>query len=331
MVFLFKNTNGPITWGAVSNIIPTPITGLTATSTVAGQITLTWSGGIGQNVKYTYALSTGTVQSIGALTGNGAGTPYSVTITLTSTASITTTVTLTATVLGGSTSAVSNSVTLFSYLLGGETVYYPFSIDINDYASGTAVSDAVGSAGYSVTANSFGSGNTKGSLVCVNGSNGPMKLANITPSTTSFSMSIWMYFVNAYPQGAIFPFQLNSNVANKRIFYYPVGTNSSFYTTEATQAITGVNTGWNHFVFTLNSTNTANFMYVNNGSAQAITSGYPNAAGLNCWFVLGGSTNTDGITAYFQDTVGDKYANVRWYNNVILTPTQRSFLYNNFL
>lgn len=57
MVFLFKNTNGPITWGAVSNIIPTPITGLTATSTVAGQITLTWSGGIGQNVKYTYALS----------------------------------------------------------------------------------------------------------------------------------------------------------------------------------------------------------------------------------------------------------------------------------
>ena len=111
MVFLFKNTNGPITWGAVSNMIPTPITGLTATSTVAGQIVLTWSGGIGQNVKYTYALSIGTVQSIGALSGNGVGTPYSVTLTLTSTNSITTIVTLTATVLGGSTSAVSNSVT----------------------------------------------------------------------------------------------------------------------------------------------------------------------------------------------------------------------------
>ena len=250
---------------------------------------------------------------------------------MTSTNSVTTTVTLTATVLGGSTSAVSNSVTTTSgYLLGGETVYYPFTIDINDYASGTAVSDAAGSAGYSVTANSFGSGNTKGSLVCVNGSNGPMKLANITPSTTSFSMSIWMYFVNAYPQGAIFPFQLNSNVANKRIFYYPVGTNSSFYTTEGSQAITGVNTGWNHFVFTMNSTNTANYMYVNNGSAQAITSGYPNAAGLNCWFVLGGQTNTVGV-ASFQDTIGDKYANVRWYNNSILTPTQISFLYNNFL
>ena len=111
MVFLFKNTNGPITWGAVSNIIPTPITGLTATSTVAGQIVLTWSGGIGQNVKYTYALSTGTVQSIGTLSGNGVGIPYSVTLTLTTTNSVTTTVTLTATVIGGSTSVVSNSVT----------------------------------------------------------------------------------------------------------------------------------------------------------------------------------------------------------------------------
>ena len=114
MVFLFKNTNGPITWGAVSNIMPTPITGLTATSTVAGQITLTWSGGIGQNAKYSYALSSGTVQSIGTLTGNGVGTPYSVTLTLTSTAQITTTVTLTATLLGGSASSVSNSITTVS-------------------------------------------------------------------------------------------------------------------------------------------------------------------------------------------------------------------------
>ena len=93
-------------------MIPSAITGLTAASTVAGQITLSWSGGLGNNVKYSYALSNGTnpIATIGAITGNGVGTPYSVTLTLTTTNSVTTTVTLTASVLGGSTSAVSNSI-----------------------------------------------------------------------------------------------------------------------------------------------------------------------------------------------------------------------------
>ena len=80
---------------------------------MAGQITLTWSGWLGNNVKYSYALSNNTnpIASIGAITGNGVGTPYSVTLTLTSNTTLTTTVTLTATVLGGSMGAVSNSVT----------------------------------------------------------------------------------------------------------------------------------------------------------------------------------------------------------------------------
>ena len=89
--------------GAYSNLYVTAITGITVASTVAGQITLSWSGGLGNNVQYSYVLSTGTnpIATIGALSGNGIGTPYSVT----------TTVTLTATVLGGSASVVSGSVT----------------------------------------------------------------------------------------------------------------------------------------------------------------------------------------------------------------------------
>ena len=82
---------------------PSAITGLTAASTVAGQITLSWSGGLGNNVVYSYALSNGTIQSTSGINPT--------TITLTSTNSITSIVTLTATVLGGSTSAISNSVT----------------------------------------------------------------------------------------------------------------------------------------------------------------------------------------------------------------------------
>ena len=89
---------------AQSNLSPSAITNLTAASTVAGQITLSWSGGLGNNVKYSYVLSNGTIQSI-----SGISSP--VTLTLTTTSQLTTTVTLTASVLGGSASAVSNSVT----------------------------------------------------------------------------------------------------------------------------------------------------------------------------------------------------------------------------
>ena len=97
------NTQGPYKCASQSNMYPSAITGLTAASTVAGQITLSWSGGLGNNVVYSYALSNGTIQSTSGINPT--------TITLTSTNSITSIVTLTATVLGGSTSAISNSVT----------------------------------------------------------------------------------------------------------------------------------------------------------------------------------------------------------------------------
>ena len=135
---------------------------------MAGQITLTWSGGLGNNVKYSYALSNNTnpIASIGAITGNGVGTPYYVTLTLTTTNSVTTTVTLTTTVLGGSTSAVSNSITpvspatvsISSISYGGTTV------PSNSYsgALGTTNGIVAGTAStYNVYA--FGKSNTLGS------------------------------------------------------------------------------------------------------------------------------------------------------------------------
>ena len=124
MPFIFTSKGQQTLWATQSNMIPTAITGLTATSTVAGQITLTWSGGLGNNVKYTYALSNNTnpIATIGAITGNGVGTPYSVTLTLTTTNSVTTTVTLTASVLGGSTSAISSSITNVIYTNSGVAI-----------------------------------------------------------------------------------------------------------------------------------------------------------------------------------------------------------------
>ena len=106
MPVVFRTTTTGIQQGPYSQLTVTPITNLTATSTIAGQIVLTWSGGSGYNVQYSYALSTGTIQSTSGINPT--------TITLTSTNQVTTTVTLTETVLGGSTNAVSNSITTSS-------------------------------------------------------------------------------------------------------------------------------------------------------------------------------------------------------------------------
>ena len=106
MVGVFRDTYGPSVLVPYSKLFPTPITGLTATSSVAGQIVLTWSGGQGTGVQYAYTLSTGTIQSTSGTNPT--------TITLTSAGSITATVTLTANLLAGNTSATSNSVTTVS-------------------------------------------------------------------------------------------------------------------------------------------------------------------------------------------------------------------------
>jgi len=106
MPIVFRTTPTGIQQGPYSQLIVSPITNLYATSTVAGQIVLSWSGGAGYNVQYSYAVSAGTIQSTSGINPT--------TITLSSTSQITTNVTLNETVLGGSTSAVSNSVTTYT-------------------------------------------------------------------------------------------------------------------------------------------------------------------------------------------------------------------------
>ena len=141
MVGVFRDTLGQCQIAPYSKMIPTAITNLTATSTVAGQITLSWSGGLGSNVVYSYVLSSGTIQSV-----SGSASP--VTLTLTSTNQITSTVTVTAILLGGSGSVVSNSVTTPIPISGWvivnkATYYFPFISDYSNYVSGSAVSAGI--------------------------------------------------------------------------------------------------------------------------------------------------------------------------------------------
>jgi hypothetical protein len=118
MPLTFRTSAG-YTQGSYSQLIVSPMTNLIATSTVAGQITLTWSNAVGYNVKYSYALSSGTIQSISGQNPT--------TITLTSTNSIITAVTLTASVLGGSVSATSDSVTTLNPIKTLNTIYSALS------------------------------------------------------------------------------------------------------------------------------------------------------------------------------------------------------------
>jgi len=103
MPLTFRPTQTGYQLASYNQLIPTPITNFVAVSNAAGQITLTWSGGVGQNAQYSYALSTGTmVFTVGS---------NPTTLQLSSTNSITTTVTLTVTLLGGTTTATATVTT----------------------------------------------------------------------------------------------------------------------------------------------------------------------------------------------------------------------------
>ena len=155
MPLTFRTTPTGYQQASYNQLIVTTITNLTATSTVAGQIVLTWSGGAGYNVQYSYAVSTGTIQSTSGTN------PTS--ITLSSTNTVTTTVTLTETVLGGSTSAVSNSVTTYTLPSGltdinSTSIPYPYTNPpiTSNYGNNfinTTLSNASGYAGISCSAN----------------------------------------------------------------------------------------------------------------------------------------------------------------------------------
>jgi hypothetical protein len=97
------------------NIQPTPIVITNATSSVAGQITLVWSGGVGINTNYSYTLSNSNATVTNATTSTTSGV-NTTTITFSPANSISTSVTVTAKVLDGSTSATSSLITTTSAL-----------------------------------------------------------------------------------------------------------------------------------------------------------------------------------------------------------------------
>jgi len=94
-----------------SNLIPTPITNVAATSTVAGQIVVTWSGGAGYKPIYTYSVYNNTGSAIVSPSAYTISGTNPTTLTLTDTTSNSYTVTVTSNVLDGSGNGLSNAIT----------------------------------------------------------------------------------------------------------------------------------------------------------------------------------------------------------------------------
>ena len=336
MVFLFKNTNGPITWGAVSNIIPTPISGLVALSTVAGQITLIWSGGIGQNVKYSYALSSGTIQSV-------SGTASPVTLTLTSTNQVTTTVTVTATVLGGSTSAISNSVTTVSAIPIPDLVWYKCD---NTTVSGTSfVNAASGSVGNGSIWTANGSAATSSSIHTTSGtysvsiaSTNAAKNVVSTPLFTlpstagqGYTICAWINYVST---GNTIPFQMSpsygTNDANNA---FQNSSNGSVYLWNFSPLYLALNGSVNNQVQATSTTGT--WYHIAFTNLCNTTGGGTGAAGSGIMYFNGSQFNT--TTGYWGGTnsslgLGENGFNGNIYDfrvyGSVLTPSQIATIFN---
>ena len=274
MPFIFTSKGQQTLWATQSNMIPSAITGLTAASTVAGQITLTWSGGLGNKVKYSYALSNNTnpIASVGAIAGNGVGTPYSVTLTLTTTNSITTTVTLTASVLGGSTSAISGSVTTYVNIIpsavsvnGLPTLYYPLSVDMLDYANNTSsgVNDTTNNGATIDTTNKYKTG-ISGSLSVSETSNYYLQLPTINVGSSGFTIAMW-FMPKSTVNSCLFGFYVSNS---SRIVPNTTGSiiNAYFSTgggdLTATYSLS-VNT-WVHLAWVFSNSSSPALLYVNN-------------------------------------------------------------------
>jgi len=126
---------------AYSNLFITPIIISNITSTGAGNIVLTWSGGLGNNVQYSYALSvsSGVATIVSANTTTSSGTNTTTLTLSTIVSAITTTVTITGKVLDGYGSATSASITIAPFLINSAVTGWTTGADI----SGTSVYNGI--------------------------------------------------------------------------------------------------------------------------------------------------------------------------------------------
>ena len=335
-VFASNSTNNQLkaVTAAHSNLYTTPITNIVATSAVAGQIVVTWTGGVGNKVKYTYSLSTGTIQSTSGTNPT--------TITLSSTDSINTIVTIIAEVLGGKSNANANALTTMNAIPTPDLIWY--KCDNTTISGSSFINAASGSVGNGSIWTANGTASLSSSIYTTSGSYSVSFSSNSSknvvstplftlPSTSGqgYTLCAWIRYNST---GNIMPFQMSpsygtndahnsfQNSSNGSVYLWNFSplyfalNNAANNQVQATSA-TGT---WYHVAFT-NLCNTtgggtgsagSGIMYFN-GSQFSTTTGY--------W---GGANSSLGLSeTNFNGNIYD----FRVYGSV-LTPTQIATIYN---
>jgi hypothetical protein len=259
------SSGGSYIIGSQSNIQPTPIVITSATSTIAGSITLVWSGGIGTNSITNFSLSNGSVTVTGTTNSvsNGINTT---TISLSTNNPITTTVTVTVNVLLGSTSATSASVTT------PVAAMQPFTT-INSYGSVTPMISSLSSTTYGSTSNvavnrsqtkmlyssntgiwyatSSDSGATWTALTQLTSTNHSGGISMSDDGTRSVSSSntdlVYISWTGSTPSA---PVSVASSLSAQSCYITPNG-NYAIFTRQNTETITS---SWNGTTFNVSST-----------------------------------------------------------------------------
>lgn len=239
--------------------------------------------------------------------------------------------------------AVSNAIVNYGNSLFPNCIlYYPFSTDLLNYASGTGVTQGIliGSStvvGLSTTQYKIGSGSFYSP-----GSTGTGQ-ANTTPSyfnitygsplpqnQNGYTFSFWIYVSSISGGNPAYILYLNNNFSsntNNTISIYLRGQSLTLLIDGQERQLQAINPAWYHMVITINTSGSVN-LYLN-GSFAANSSVYYINPIFNYGCIY---SNTNTIIGANVTNSANCYINEFRYYDSVLTPTQVQMLYyyNNY-
>lgn len=247
------------------------------------------------------------------------------------------------------TSTVVNTPPYSPYLLGTETVYYPFDNDLYNWGSGAAISDlsiptaptgsiTLNSSNFANNTDTYGRVGSNGSVYFYNPSGNIItatckylkNVGSITINkTTGFSVSFWMN-ISSPNYGSIFTLGDISTACFQCKWNNDNPPTMTFYSQNSSKVGTTANytfafNNWAHVVGVFSYADNSFNLYVNNVKKLSSTLAYPVAiypavdTPLPLYIGSNGN-NSGGFTGYIDD--------LRFYNGVLLSPTQIASLYS---
>jgi len=205
-------------------------------------------------------------------------------------------------------------------------LYYPFTADIKNYATGSGVVDATTTGTTPPTITAFSCGYVANTLYCSSSSGGSIVLPNVNiSSTVGFTVSFWLY-LPATVSGGFGWCAYASSIGNRSLLYVYSNNTTRFQLynegTASDNTNNGTNSYWNFYAIVQPANNGAATGYWN---ATTFTNANwrTNAATTSQHYIFGDNNGagTGGIP-------GAHMSNFVFYQRA-LTPTEIAALYAN--